>query len=448
MAAPRAATRPSLGLPLGPRAEGEPTGAIIASALAATRSWLRVGDRRSAALSVLLGACALVLLIATTTLVPVDPLIALPIGGDSATLVGVAFFLLLALAASTLAAGSPSGIVMVSSVVPICAAAALGGPTAAGWIAILGSTERRELSRGFPWYGLVGNHAELTIAAIAGGVAAAIVRARLSSTYADPVLVGAATAAIASLVSYVVARPLAGLMVVVRQRRSFADSMSLLIGTGTAEVAAETALASLMAAVFLTSAWWLTPLFLVPLASVVLAARRYQMAWLADHDPLTGLLLRRELDRRLVALHAAAPVSQREAGLLLIDVDGFKQVNDTLGHEAGDRVLREVANRLVAGIRPADTVARYGGDEFVVLLPGIGNTGSLVDRADGLVAAVATPMEIAGCALRVGLSVGALLIPRHPPPLPDLIASADAAMYEAKRAGGGSRLGIPASPGA
>lgn len=359
---------------------------------------------------------------------------------------GIVFFTLLTLAASAVTADSPSGFVLGATTAPICAAAALGGPFVGAVVALIGSTERRELRRGFPWYGLVGNHAVLSLAATAAGVGAWLVRASVSPSIGDQTVV-AVLSVLASFVLFTLVDDVGtGLQVAVRQRRPLVGVVGTLLTTQLPEHGADIAMAILVAVMYTSGAWWLTPIFLVPILAVVLGARRYKVAWQADHDPLTGTALRRELDRQLATIRAAASGAARGAGILVIDVDKFKGINDTLGHEAGDRVLQEVAARLGAGVRPADTVARTGGDEFVVLLPGIGDESTLLARAEAFTTLVAVPMEISGQQLRVGLSIGCVLVPRDAPLPSDLLALADAAMYEAKRSGGGCRLGGSTTP--
>jgi diguanylate cyclase (GGDEF)-like protein len=150
-------------------------------------------------------------------------------------------------------------------------------------------------------------------------------------------------------------------------------------------------------------------------------------------------MLRHEAERRLAGLVAAAGHGGRRSGILFLDVDGFKQIDDRLGHEAVDRVLSEVADRLVSGVRPGDVVARFGGDELVLRLPGIGTEAALAGRAAELAAAIAEPIPVHGQPLRTGVSIGATMIPRDGASAADVLAAADAAMYDATRTDGGYR---------
>ncbi len=161
----------------------------------------------------------------------------------------------------------------------------------------------------------------------------------------------------------------------------------------------------------------------------VLAAR-------AIRDPLTGLLNRAAFDDALE--RAVAETARNGApSLLLIDLDGFKGINDTLGHLAGDDVLVHVAKVLTGAVRDGDVVARLGGDEFGVLLPRT-SADSARRRGERLVAAAAsaTGLRPSGAPSPVGFSVGAGWL-ADPGNGPDLFLVADEAMYEAKRSGGG-----------
>ncbi len=157
-----------------------------------------------------------------------------------------------------------------------------------------------------------------------------------------------------------------------------------------------------------------------------------EMAYRATHDPVTGLPNRYLLDDRLKQALARDRREPKTLAILFCDVDGLKGINDRLGHAVGDQVLMETARRIEAVIRPADTAAHLGGDEFVVLCEGIDDeaAAAVVGR---VTSAFDTPMAVEGAEVTVGVSVG-LAITSDPDALPaELLAEADHAMYRAKQ---------------
>jgi len=158
---------------------------------------------------------------------------------------------------------------------------------------------------------------------------------------------------------------------------------------------------------------------------------------LARHDPLTGLHNRRSLEERLPLAMARGGRSGRRLALLFVDLDHFKAVNDTKGHEAGDDVLREVARRLGACVRVTDTVARLGGDEFVVILEDLNSRDDAVAVAEKILQDVRTPIATRAGNCVVGASIGVALAERRDTDWRALLKRADAAQYEAKGAGRG-----------
>ena len=160
-----------------------------------------------------------------------------------------------------------------------------------------------------------------------------------------------------------------------------------------------------------------------------------RLTWQAYHDTLTGLANRALLHDRLDHALQRARRARELTGLLFIDLDGFKQVNDELGHEAGDRLLVEVADRLTEVVRTGDTVARLGGDEFVILAETLTVRAEASVIADRVLAALSLPFHINGVDVTVSASVGVAFDEVHNPDL--LLRDADAALYQAKRGGGG-----------
>jgi diguanylate cyclase (GGDEF)-like protein len=156
---------------------------------------------------------------------------------------------------------------------------------------------------------------------------------------------------------------------------------------------------------------------------------------LAHHDALSGLPNRRMLEDRLLQAMAAATRHGHLLGILYLDLDGFKKINDTLGHDIGDELLKEVARRLQATLREEDTAARFGGDEFVVALMHLKKRADAEAAARKLVDALAIPYLLSGYEVSVTTSVGISVFPETGKTKDELLKHADAALYEAKRAG-------------
>jgi len=180
------------------------------------------------------------------------------------------------------------------------------------------------------------------------------------------------------------------------------------------------------------------PLFAISQARDVTAlhARTIELTRQARHDPLTGLANRLVLRERLAAIASGARRGDVRGALLFCDLDGFKAVNDDLGHAAGDRVLTTVAGRLAAEVRAADLVARLGGDEFVVVAEATGpeEAAALAQR---IAAAVAAPVQVGAGHVCVTVSTGIVVFGDAPVDGDALVDAADTAMYAAKSQGVG-----------
>ena len=167
--------------------------------------------------------------------------------------------------------------------------------------------------------------------------------------------------------------------------------------------------------------------------------RKQNETWLrhiAQHDALTALPNRTLFDDRLQAALRHARHSQELLGLLYLDLDHFKHVNDTCGHGVGDALLQDVARRIRRSVRESDTVCRMGGDEFVVLLAGIKQADHALIASEKMRAALLQPFELGGQRLSVSASIGVAVYPGHGSEGQHLIREADRAMYDAKKRGG------------
>jgi len=167
----------------------------------------------------------------------------------------------------------------------------------------------------------------------------------------------------------------------------------------------------------------------------------------ATHDGLTGLPNRELLRDRLGQSLAVASRSNIEVALLLIDLDRFKEINDTLGHSFGDRLLCQVGPRLQSVLRDGDTVARLGGDEFAVLLPLVDDVGEAQAVAERLRNSLHQSFDVDGCALDVEASIGIALSPWHGTDTEELLRNADIAMYAAKERKAGAVVFAPTEHG-
>jgi diguanylate cyclase (GGDEF)-like protein/PAS domain S-box-containing protein len=155
---------------------------------------------------------------------------------------------------------------------------------------------------------------------------------------------------------------------------------------------------------------------------------------LAYHDALTGLPNRRLLDDRMTQALAAARRANGRVAVMLLDLDRFKPINDAYGHEAGDQVLKAVAARLKASVRESDTVARVGGDEFVVMLA-VRENADAAGVAQKILSGLAEPIPVGAERVQIGCSIGISLFPDDAPEKEELLKHADRAMYHAKAAG-------------
>jgi diguanylate cyclase (GGDEF)-like protein/PAS domain S-box-containing protein len=166
-----------------------------------------------------------------------------------------------------------------------------------------------------------------------------------------------------------------------------------------------------------------------------------RLRWTSEHDGLTDLPNRRSFQTHLQAATIRAMESGGQVGLLLIDLDHFKHVNDTLGHAAGDHLLKSFGQQLERSVRAGDVIARLGGDEFAVILEGVKAQDDLLRLGESILGRLSAPLNFDGRTISAGASIGGALFPTDAATANDLFKCADSALYALKRTGrGGTRM--------
>jgi diguanylate cyclase (GGDEF)-like protein len=165
--------------------------------------------------------------------------------------------------------------------------------------------------------------------------------------------------------------------------------------------------------------------------------RKLEDSRLAEYDSLTGLLNRHRMDSRLTSMLSAFKVVNRSCAIMMLDLDRFKQVNDTMGHPAGDELLKQVAKRLRTIIGDSGEIGRLGGDEFQIILPDLDDRGKLGEIAERIVKSISQPYAIDEKSATIGTSVGIAISPYDGIEKGDLVRSSDLALYAAKNSGRG-----------
>lgn len=176
-----------------------------------------------------------------------------------------------------------------------------------------------------------------------------------------------------------------------------------------------------------------TTVFIRDITEISLARKKIE--YLAEHDGLTGLANRRMLKIAFKGALARAKRSQKKCAILSLDLDNFKPINDTLGHQAGDQVLKDTAKRFAHALRESDTVARVGGDEFVILLENLEGPEYAAEVAKKLLHLVQQPLRLEGQKAQIGVSIGISMYPENGSDLRELLAMSDKALYAVKREG-------------
>ena len=365
----------------------------------------------------------------------------LPLGPDIATdglthiaaddrVSGLLFWIAFGLLGSARTKGYGGHAVLTFHLPFIVAAMALGGPVAGGWVAAIATIELREL-REVPWFGTLSNHAIVTLAAVIGGLVVAGLRGILG-TVLDPSLATLAAAAGGAFVLCAIDVGLSATTIAFREGLGRDELGSVFNSSFRQTLGAEVILGWLLAVVYVAIAWWAP---IVCFLLVLIVWRANDEHELTIHDAMTGLLNRPGFDARFAATARRVRRGGALAAVVMIDLDRFKAVNDTLGHAAGDEVLKQVAHRLRGAIRYTDVAARRGGDEFAVLLSSVADAAAAERVAKRMHERICEPMVIGGEEVTIGASLGVTILDEFT--ATDALETADRAMYGVKRTGRG-----------
>jgi len=362
---------------------------------------------------------------------PVDPAIAvgLPTVLVHSTAGGLLFWIAIGLLGSTRTRKDEHA-VLTFHLPFVVAAMMLGGPVAAGWVGLVATIELREI-REVPWIGVVHNHAVSALGGVGAGMVGVLLRARLAPLL-DPPAAAFTAAFAASFVFCVITIGLTLATVAIRDDMSFGEAAAAFDHSFRRTTIAEVVLGWVLAITYTAIGWW-APIVCIVL--VLLAWRATDEHEATTHDPMTGLLNRRGFEARWLRALWRVQRGRQKAALLMVDLDGFKTINDTLGHDAGDAVIRAAGARLRSAIRFTDSAARLGGDEFAVLLTGVPDREATASVVSRIHADLCAPLVFDSKVVEFGASIGVVFLDADTAATAQ--RAADQAMYEAKRRGGG-----------
>jgi diguanylate cyclase (GGDEF)-like protein len=351
------------------------------------------------------------------------------VGGTDGT--GLVFWIVLGFVGSLRTRAYHGRAVLTFHLPFLVAAMTLGGPVAAGWVGAISTLEMREL-REVPWFGTLANHAGLALCGVVGGVVVMLLRTELARV-ADDQLATLAAALAGALVACAMNLAMNVTTIGLRERLSPAEAAATFDRSFRGTIGAEMILGWLLALTYGAIAWW------APIVCVALVLAVWQTNdehELTSHDPMTGLLNRTGFNERLRVAVTRARGGRHTAALAMLDLDGFKAINDRLGHAAGDEVIQAVGARLREAVRFTDVAARLGGDEFALLLERVPDVATADAIARRIHLRLCEPLRLEAGDVRVGASLGLVFLDRASDAV-ETLDVADRAMYEVKGRGGG-----------